>query len=466
MKRIPKTHLIAVLSAFLIFSACSNNNQPWEKHGRLTVSADGHFLAFEDSTPFFWSGETSWAIHQNLSREDIIMYLDDTKTNGFNVIQVMTVNIWALNDMKNFYGDKPYIENDVTRINPPYWELLGWTIDQAAERGLYVLLVYGTPGRADNHGPVTKTPAEAYKYGNAVGAFFPGKPNLIWCNGIDVNPDDTSRVGPMGIDGWHAMAEGITDGVTGVDTFDGEADWSATLMTYHTRGSFSSSMFFHDAKWLDFNATQLGLPGEHNLIGKINSDFHRTPAKPVVNIEPWYESKTRKTSPVDDYEMRAQGYQSIFAGACGYTYGNQIIFYFDSPGEAKIWREALDTPGRTQMIYLKKLFKIFDISKCKPSDSFVKSPQIKTTIFSYIPTLLSKTGEFALVYLPANIKISVDLTLLSPKNLKYTWYNTQNGEFTESVEIQAKSIHDFEPPSGFISKDCVLCISGNDFKIF
>ena len=86
-------------------------------------------------------------------------------------------------------------------------------IDQAAVRGLFVLLVYGSPGRTDNHGAVTRTPAEAYAYGNALGMLYRDKPNLIWSGGIDVNPDDAKRVSPMGMAGWHAMAEGVADGL-------------------------------------------------------------------------------------------------------------------------------------------------------------------------------------------------------------------------------------------------------------
>ena len=58
-----------------------------------------------------------------------------------------------------------------------------------------------TPGRIDNHGAVTRTPAGGYAYGNALGSMYRDKPNLIWSGGIDVNPDDPKRVSPMGMEG-------------------------------------------------------------------------------------------------------------------------------------------------------------------------------------------------------------------------------------------------------------------------
>ncbi|MCH5376216.1 MAG: DUF4038 domain-containing protein, partial [Planctomycetes bacterium] len=48
---------------------------PWEIHGPLKVSPDGHSLQYADGTPFFWLGDTAWALHQNLSREDVVRYL-------------------------------------------------------------------------------------------------------------------------------------------------------------------------------------------------------------------------------------------------------------------------------------------------------------------------------------------------------------------------------------------------------
>jgi hypothetical protein len=209
---------------------------PWEIHGPLKVSPDGHSLQHADGTPFFWLGDTAWALHQNLSREDVVRYLDDATAAGFNVIQLMSVNAWALDNWKNYYGDSPYLDDTASKLNPPFWQHLSWVIDQAAARGLFVLLVYGSPGRTDDHGAVTRTPAEAYAYGNALGSLYRDKPNLIWSGGIDVNPDDAKRVSPMGMPGWHAMAEGVADGVNSVVKFDGPADWTSTLASRRQSG--------------------------------------------------------------------------------------------------------------------------------------------------------------------------------------------------------------------------------------
>ena len=34
----------------------------WEKHGRLRISENGHYIEHEDGTGFFWLGDTGWLI--------------------------------------------------------------------------------------------------------------------------------------------------------------------------------------------------------------------------------------------------------------------------------------------------------------------------------------------------------------------------------------------------------------------
>jgi len=423
---------------------------PWKLHGPLKVFPEGHCFQHADGTPFFWLGDTAWALHQNLSREDVGRYLDDAAAAGFNVVQLMSVNAWALDDWKNFYAATPYLDDSAVKLNPPFWEHLDWVIDQAAARGLFVLLVYGSPGRTDNHGAVTRTPAEAYAYGNALGAFYREKPNLIWSGGIDVNPDDAKRVSPMGMPGWHAMAEGVADGVNGVQKFDGQADWTSTLMTYHPRGGSTSSTWFHEAPWLDFNGDQIGWKGS-TLLKTLDADYARKPAKPVVNIEPWYEQCTWKTPPVDDWDVRLQAYQSVFAGACGHTYGHHDIWPLDSPGldYGKRWREALTAPGRTQMRYLRQLM------ESQPQASRVPLPKLVTRRDNDagLPLLVTERiaatggadGSWAFVYTPRGASFSVDLGQRKQPRFTAHWFDPRTGELQSLGELNKTGRQAFNP---------------------
>jgi hypothetical protein len=44
-----------------------------------------------------------------------------------------------------------------------------------------------------------------------------------------VAPDDAAKVSPMGMEGWHAMAEEVADGVHGKYAYDGAASYSDVL---------------------------------------------------------------------------------------------------------------------------------------------------------------------------------------------------------------------------------------------
>ena len=60
---------------------------PWQQHGKLQVSQNGHTIQHQDSTPFLWIGDTAWGMFQQLTREEVDHYLDNRQKLGFTVIQ-------------------------------------------------------------------------------------------------------------------------------------------------------------------------------------------------------------------------------------------------------------------------------------------------------------------------------------------------------------------------------------------
>ena len=50
--------IIVFISIYGVSSA-----QPWKIHGKLLVSdSNPHYIRFQDGTPFFWFGDTGWAL--------------------------------------------------------------------------------------------------------------------------------------------------------------------------------------------------------------------------------------------------------------------------------------------------------------------------------------------------------------------------------------------------------------------
>src|SRR5450755_217565 len=96
------------------FSVCAQNN--W-KHGRLMVTADGHYLQYEDGKPFFWLGDTGWELFHRLKLDEIRTYIENRKQKGLNVIQSVVLAEFEGMTKPDQNGDVPLINNDPEKPN-------------------------------------------------------------------------------------------------------------------------------------------------------------------------------------------------------------------------------------------------------------------------------------------------------------------------------------------------------------
>ena len=65
-----KPFLILLLVACCATLQAAKVYKPWE-NGRLTVSANHLYLVYENGTPFFWLGNTSWLMPERLNRDEV-----------------------------------------------------------------------------------------------------------------------------------------------------------------------------------------------------------------------------------------------------------------------------------------------------------------------------------------------------------------------------------------------------------
>src|SRR5690606_9515872 len=115
-----RTCLFILLSVFLWRPVVAQDH--WEK-GRLKVSENGHYLQYEDGTPFFWLGDTAWELFARLTKEEISHYLENRSQKGFNVIQAVILANTDRLQKPNQYGALPLIDNDPEKPNEKYFEL-------------------------------------------------------------------------------------------------------------------------------------------------------------------------------------------------------------------------------------------------------------------------------------------------------------------------------------------------------
>ena len=419
---------------------------------QLKVSANKRFFQTADGKPFFWLGDTGWLLFIKCNRQDAIKYLDDRKLKGFNVIQVMLVHDVDLG--VNVYGDSSVHNKDVahpwiTKGNSfaneneyDFWDHVDYIIDEAAKRGIYMALV---PVWGGNIKYVNEEQAKVYA--TFLANRYKNKSNIIWLNGGDIKGSD-------GLKQWNVIGNTIRS----ID--------KKHLIGFHPRGRNSSSTWFHNEAWLDFNMFQSGHRsyaqdtssnetlhyGEDNW-RYANDDYKLKPIKPTFDGEPSYEDIPYGLHRADqpywqDYEIRRYAYWSVFAGGCGFTYGHNSVMQFYTPGDSGIsyfpkvkWQDALNAPGAGQMKHLKKLMLKRSYFDRIPDQSMLVDDGER---YEKIIATQAKTYAMFYVYNGRHFKIETRKLQFIPG--KAGWFNPRNGEMKLISQYRGTAVNTFDPP--------------------
>ena len=417
----------------------------------LKVSENGRFIETENGKPFFWLGDTGWLLFSKLNRQEAEAYLSDRAQKGFNVIQVMVLHQLKL---ANFYGDSALIRGDIStpKVTPgdsfenkeayDYWDHVDYIVNLAEKKGLYMALVpvWGSNVRS---GKVSRTQAE--KYANWLAKRYAKKSNIIWLNGGDVKGSDSTAT-------WNIIGKTIRKNAPN------------HLITFHPFGRTKSSMWFHNANWLDFNMFQSGhrrydqddselAYGQDNW-KYVRDDYALSPVKPTIDGEPSYEGIPQGLhDPAEPFwnanDVRRYAYWSVFAGAFGFTYGHSAIMQMNKPGDKnpgygvrETWTEALNAEGATQMKYLKKLLLSKPYFERIPDQTLIAAEQGE----KYNYQIATRGKDYAFVYTYNGREINVAMGIIEGKKVKASWFNPRTGETTFIGNFNNKGTQTFDPP--------------------
>jgi Protein of unknown function (DUF4038)/Putative collagen-binding domain of a collagenase len=418
----------------------------------LKISANKRFFMTKNGKPFFWLGDTGWLLFVKCKREEAIQYLDDRQKKGFNVIQAMLLH--DINLGANVYGDSAFQNKNVATPNTTkgksflntdeydYWDNVDFVIDAAAKRGIYMALV---PVWGSNIKDVSVEQAKSYA--TFLANRYKNKSNIIWLNGGDVR-------GSEALDKWNMIGNTIKS----IDKIH--------LMTYHPRGRNSSSAWFHNASWLDFNMFQSGhrcyaqdtLAAEKLHYGEdnwkyANDDYALTPTKPTFDGEPSYEAIPyglhKANEPYwQDYEIRRYAYWNAFAGGCGFTYGHNAVMQFYTPGDSATsyfpkekWQEGLQAPGAGQMQYLKKLL------LSKPYFDRVPAQELVVDNGERYDRVLATRGkDYALFYVYDGRQFKINTEKFKWGASDAYWFNPKDGTKQILYKGKPNDIKGFNPP--------------------
>lgn len=418
---------------------------------RLKVSENHRYLMTENGDPFFWLGDTAWLLLGKLNREEAAIYLQDRADKGFNVIQVMVLHSL---DYTNRYGDRALINENVTTPletwgndfkdaeQYDFWDHADYIIDLAAEKGLYVGLV-PVWGSNVKSGHVTAEQAEIFA--RWLANRYKDHSNVIWLNGGDLRGDTA-------LDVWNAIGRTIN------------RISPNQLITFHPFGRTTSSLWFQNEEWLDFNMFQSGHRrydqddtqwgfGEDNW-KYVAHDLALKPLKPTLDGEPSYEGIPQGLHDTlqpywTDKDVRRYAYWSVFAGACGHTYGHSAVMQFYRPEDAesaygakKYWTVAKDDPGARQMHYLKELMLSRPFFERVPDPSLIAGGNGEE--YDYLAA--TRGSNYAMIYTYTGRDIPVAMGIIEGVIIKASWFDPRTGEVTTIGEFDNFGVHTFDCP--------------------
>ncbi len=451
--------IVAVLLSIFFSFGC--NPKPKAEMGYLKVSENHRFFETGNKQPFFWQGDTGWLLFSKLNHQEAKFYLEDRQKKGFNVIQVMVIH--SLSEV-DAYGDSAIIDHNLSRPNlkirqnenGSYWQNIDYVIDLAAKKNIYIALV-PVWGSIVKSGKVSLQQAKAYA--SFLAERYKGKPNVIWMNGGDIPGSDSTDI-------WQTIGETIHE------------ISPKQLITFHPRGRTQSSTWFQNADWLSFNCFQSGHRrydqdtsagelhyGEDNF-KYVQMDYLKKPTKPSLDAEPSYEDIPQGLHDTlqprwQAKDVRRYAYWSVFAGACGFTYGDNSVMQFHDSSEStgaygarKDWRLALEDSGAAQMIYLKKLMLSHSYFDRVPDQGIVVDQGEK-----YNRIMATSGKDYVFVYDYSGRSFSLNLKSFNWKNLKISWYNPRNGDTQGIRNLKNMGIMQFNPPGNIgDGNDWVLII--------
>jgi hypothetical protein len=476
--------------------SCGSHEARQTVPGLLRVGSDGRMLVHQDGTPFLWIGDTAWSLFSRSRREDTESdraadrYFENRAAKGFTVIQthILTNLVRGPIDAPNVYGHVPFEDGDFTRprtIPGPandYWDHADYLIRSAAGRGLYLAIIaaWTNSFQSDDH-PMVANPEVAYRYGHFLGDRYRENTHIIWILGGDPKRERMAD-NPLRLSMTRALAEGIADGVNGEDDFDGKADYTTSLMSYHPGGgNRSSSTFLHEEPWLDFNMIQTTTRHRFRNYQTVAADYARSPAKPTFDCEVAYEyslslSKGERegapASRISPWEVRRAAYWNLFAGGCGHTYGHRSFIGWvisdEEPlryGADKPWFESLDAPGARQMGYVRRLIESRPVLGRIPDQSLVVGDAGEFE--ERVQATRAQDGTYAFIYVTNGRTFTIDLSRLSGKQVRAWWFDPRNGSACDALgrpaerafaEYPADAPQTFTPPSSGEDNDWVLIL--------
>ena len=314
----------------------------------------GRHFEYADGTPFLWVGDTWWNWANKPIRLSTFQRLvDDRAKKGFTVGQMF------------FAGDgsRPNLE-DVRRVEQ--------FVSYANSKGITVWLHawWTRKGMSERISPEQIRQWWQYVV-RRFGAF-----NVIWVLAGEYN---MHNYGGYPLQFWKDLGAMIR-----MEDAHHRIIGAHPTPPLWTGGAeapqWSTGEVLHREKWLDYNQSQVGhgKPRQEMIPGIVAADYARSPAKPTVVTEPWYEFVEGMPSAED---IRFGAWSAVLSGAAGHSYGGGHVWWAhvpEAPAKVAPWpmeetfeTDTLDYAGATSIGFMARFLKAIEWWRLEPRPDLV-----------------------------------------------------------------------------------------------
>jgi hypothetical protein len=379
----------------------------------VVVAADrGHFE--RDGKPFFYLGDTVWAVFANATLEEWEQYLALRAQQGFNVVQISILPIYHDTSLSDRNIDPFHRDGggrlDFGRANEAYFEKAQAMLRMAVDRGfvpsLGLLWCNYAPdswaARKLENATVMPLDAVAPYVRYAAACFEPFSP-IYFVSG------DTKFESPREIAYYEAALEALKNASP------------RSLASMHTSPDGELPEALVRSPHLDFTMYQSGhRAATQDLAWKLAERLAALPVRrPIVNAEPCYEAHGRTPGGQGRFtarEVRRAMWQGLLSGArAGVTYGGHGLWSWHRRGmsflnaanslEPLEWHSALRLPGAWDYAFARWAFETFDLFCLEPSQALLREAG------AGVRAAAGGNGERVAVYTPqaGDIEVAADL---------------------------------------------------------
>lgn len=385
---------------------------------RLSVPSSQHYVKDGNNNPFLINGHTAWGMAVQLSPSDVITYLDDIQSRGFNAIIVEAINVAdgyvAGTAPANYNGDLPFVGGDFKVRVEAYWKHVDYIVAQASLRGIVVMLVavyagYGTSdGGAHPEGwyaqMIAAGATDMQNYGDFLGARYAHANNIVYVLGGDYRPTSLTL--------YNAVATGILGKDTG-----------HLITTHWGRGSSGTD---GSPTWLTLNTSYTDQGDVQSLI---DTHYAISPTIPTFLIEARYKGTLSGQPTLNARDIRQQAWHAVLSGATGQFFGHHGIWYFPSGWQSDL-SDDCRLPRMHQLLTSKKWYDLIPSTGA----TLITSGRGASGTANYVVGGITVDDKLAIIYMPhgSGNTINVDTNqLISP--VKARWYDPTNGTFTTAT---------------------------------